>query len=906
MTDGGNPRKEERIAYTGQKEKLSMNAWHQLTFTLEGNVGTLYVDGVKAEVKSDYTTNPSKLGNTIENYIGKPTWADPYFNGYIDEFQVYDYALSEEEVYAIHDSAAQQLVQADVEALDLGDTGGVMEDLNLPSVGINGSAITWKSSNPKYLDDTGKVTRPASGEGNVTVTLTATIFQGEFSGTKDFEVVILSEDFAFSQEDPYLHYTFDDREGSKIASNSGKGGRSLSASINGGTVEWTNGLFQGAAKLSSNGHFKMPDGVVKDLTDFTLSTWVYIDEQLSNQTVCTFARGTEQYLILTTQRGNMEQGVSLVMTSGEESSGDHTEKEQRISYTAQKEKLSANAWHHIAFTLEGSVGVLYVDGVKAEVKSDFTTNPSKLGYTVDNYIGRPTWPDPYLTGMVDDFRIYDYALTEEEIYEISSAADPALVKEDAEKLDLGDTSAVTQDLNLPTQGQSGSAIRWTSSNPLYLSDSGVVHRPDAGSGSVEVTLTASVSKGSAEPVTRDFVITILDMSVEKDDLNVFSMETGNPTVPAYLADASFYYDENTETFYAYGTNDGAGGGNVFPTQMWYSKDCKNWKNEIVELPKSWTDYAGTSAVWAPSIAYSPQTEKYYLMYGIDCKTFIAMSDSPMGPWEDANSKSPGNLLYVGYDGQFFVDDDGQMYITTDSGEFKIMKLAFDEEGKVLIDGSDPRFDRTGQNEFIGEYKYAQVTTIRNSFEASFIYKRDGLYYLMWSFNGSENYNVRYAVSENITGPYREINDSMDVPILQRDDDNNILGPGHHSVFDYNGRTFIAYHRQHYPFVDSKRQTCIEELIFNEDKSIQTVKPTHMGTVVAEDPQEEKENIALGKQTKVSSAREYDNSENPNRYRTTDISFRYEGNFAVDENNGTRWEPVLGSRNPWLIVDLGSD
>ena len=57
---------------------------------------------------------------------------------------------------------------------------------------------------------------------------------------------------------------------------------------------------------------------------------------------------------------------------------------------------------------------------------------------------------------------------------------------------------------------------------------------------------------------------------------------------------------------------------------------------------------------------------------------------------------------------------------------------------------------------------------------------------------------------------------MTVPILQRDDANRILGPGHHSMFCYGGRTFIAYHRQHYPFVDSKRQTCIDEVFFTED------------------------------------------------------------------------------------------
>jgi hypothetical protein len=54
---------------------------------------------------------------------------------------------------------------------------------------------------------------------------------------------------------------------------------------------------------------------------------------------------------------------------------------------------------------------------------------------------------------------------------------------------------------------------------------------------------------------------------EAKDINVFAMQTGNPVIPAYLADATIIYDQKTDMFYAYGTNDGAGGGNVYPTQM---------------------------------------------------------------------------------------------------------------------------------------------------------------------------------------------------------------------------------------------------------------------------------------------------------------------------------------------------
>jgi hypothetical protein len=702
---------------------------------------------------------------------------------------------------------------------------------------------------------------------------------------------------------PFIHYSFDETTGN-IAHNSGTGDEKLNAQVNGGKVNWVSGLFSGAVKLSDNGHFKLQDGVLENITDFTLSTWVYINEQAPNQTVCTFANGTEQYLILTTQRGNLENGVSLVMTNNSGKGNNHINKEERISYTTQKEPLSANAWHHLAFTLKGNVGTLYVDGIKAEVKTDFTTNPSKLGHTKDNYIGRPTWPDPYLNGMIDDFRIYDYALTDDQIFEVSAAADPILVQEDRDKLSLDNLSSVTSNLNLPSTGKSGSHITWSSNNKQLVSDNGVIHRPYAGSGDGTATLMASVTKG-ATTLTKEFSVTIRKIS-DSFDLDVFSMQTGNPTIPAYLADASFYYDKNTDTFYAYGTNDGAGGGNVYPTQVWYSKDCKTWKNEIVIFPKSWTDYAGTVAVWAPSIEYSPVTKKYYLMYSIAGKTFIGMSDHPLGPWEDANGMSPGNMFYIGYDGQLFVDDDNTVYIVTDAWHFKIMKMKSDATGKLYFDNDDPRFDKSDSNEFVGTYKYKQITEIKNAFEASLIYKKYGLYYLMWSFNGSENYNVRYAVSESITGPYREINNSMTEPILVRDDNNNILGPGHHSMFDYGDRTFIAYHRQHFPFVDSKRQTCIEEVLFNTDGSIQKITPTHRGVTVRNIEKDARKNIALGKQTMVSSTREYDSSAPSRRYRTYDISFRYSGNFAVDENYGTHWDAGIGAVNPWLIVDMGSE
>jgi hypothetical protein len=48
------------------------------TFTLSGNTGTLYVDGVQVAQNTNMTLNPSQLGQTGNNFLGDSQYAaDP-------------------------------------------------------------------------------------------------------------------------------------------------------------------------------------------------------------------------------------------------------------------------------------------------------------------------------------------------------------------------------------------------------------------------------------------------------------------------------------------------------------------------------------------------------------------------------------------------------------------------------------------------------------------------------------------------------------------------------------------------------------------------------------------------------------------------------------------------------------
>ncbi|WP_018750644.1 beta-L-arabinofuranosidase domain-containing protein [Paenibacillus sanguinis] len=85
------------------------------------------------------------------------------------------------------------IVQGDIDTLHLGNLKTVEFDIHLPSTGKNGTRITWKSKDDRWIDGTGKVKQPEYGKGDRVVPLTATFEYGEAQMQKVFEVTILEE-----------------------------------------------------------------------------------------------------------------------------------------------------------------------------------------------------------------------------------------------------------------------------------------------------------------------------------------------------------------------------------------------------------------------------------------------------------------------------------------------------------------------------------------------------------------------------------------------------------------------------------------------------------------------------------------------------------------------------------------
>lgn len=88
-----------------------------------------------------------------------------------------------------------QEAKSDAEALTLGDTNDVTDDIILPLTGERGSEISWTSSNTAVIKIEGgvaKVTRPqASTSAKIAVTLTAKVTKDGYTETKQFTIRVV-------------------------------------------------------------------------------------------------------------------------------------------------------------------------------------------------------------------------------------------------------------------------------------------------------------------------------------------------------------------------------------------------------------------------------------------------------------------------------------------------------------------------------------------------------------------------------------------------------------------------------------------------------------------------------------------------------------------------------------------
>lgn len=170
----------------------------------------------------------------------------------------------------------------------------------------------------------------------------------------------------------------------------------------------TSNFRSGTAALSfdGNSYIQLPYTVANN-DEMTIAAWVKQSSGGSSwQRIFDFGNGTDQYMFLCPNNGSE---MRFVMKNG----GD----EQILS---AGRKLSVAAWHHLAVTIASGKVALYYDGEEIASSANFTIKPSDIA-PVLNYVGRSQYKaDPLYRGYLDDFRIYNYALSADEVKAITT------------------------------------------------------------------------------------------------------------------------------------------------------------------------------------------------------------------------------------------------------------------------------------------------------------------------------------------------------------------------------------------------------------------------------------------------------------------------------------------------------
>jgi len=258
-------------------------------------------------------------------------------------------------------------------------------------------------------------------------------------------------------------------------------------------------------------------------------------------------------------------------------------------------------------------------------------------------------------------------------------------------------------------------------------------------------------------------------------------------------------------------------------EYWIMKDWKVYSSDdLVNFTDHGVALAGKDITWAvtPDHCWAPdcieKNGKYYFYYPLSDKVGIwkgkigvGISDHPYGPFEDPlghplvnNADKPSE-----YEGDFynidpaaFTDDNGRSYLFWGNGVCFVAELNDD-----MIS-------------FTSEIREVTIEDHEGYREGPFVWKRNGIYYLLYSRVGGWSYDVLdYATADNVLGPYQFRGTIIG---------HGMKGNEHGSVFEYRGQWYVAYHDL-FP-TDKYRKTCIDIIHYRDNGEIVRRNPSRKG------------------------------------------------------------------------------
>lgn len=294
-----------------------------------------------------------------------------------------------------------------------------------------------------------------------------------------------------------LYYNFDDLKESSIIDKSGneKNGTKV------GTAAIDSlGKIKESLLLDGEGSVKLPDNILNGVNEVTISAWVQFNVSNGSdwQRIYDFGNDIDNNLFLSKNR-----------TSTFNSN-------KNVEGTVGSSLYTDDKWYFVTTTITKDTMIYYENGIEINRKEHLKNKIGNLTKSLENYIGKSKYgTDPNMNGYVDEFRVYNKALTLKEINQLMcyNISDKEIVSIASDEIGLEEKEELSDNISLPTELAGNVKVTWSSSNKEIITSKGKVTQP-SGKDDVDITLTAKIEKGKANMVKK-----VLVSVIPKDAVN---------------------------------------------------------------------------------------------------------------------------------------------------------------------------------------------------------------------------------------------------------------------------------------------------------------------------------------------------------------------------------------------------